>query len=101
MKKAKLIPWREVEKKLFTPEEIEEINRRVENKLALRALRDARKELGITQDALSIKSGIPRTTISKIENGKRNTSIYKLVQIANALGKDLQIAFVDKKTKED
>jgi len=101
MKKTKLIPWREVQKKYMSEEEIKEMDRKVEDKLALRALRDARKELGITQDALSIKSGIPRTTISKIENGKRNTSIYKLVQIANALGKDLQISFVDKKTKED
>lgn len=101
MKKTKLIPWREVQKKYMSEEEIKEMDRKVEDKLALRALRDARKELGITQDALSIKSRIPRTTISKIENGKRNTSINKLVQIANALGKDLQIAFVDKKTKED
>lgn len=101
MKKYKLIPWREVQNKLFTQKEREEIKKEVEEKLALRSLRDARGKLGITQEELALKSSIPRTTISKIENGKRNTSIYKLIQIANALGKDLQISFVDKKSKED
>lgn len=97
----KLIPWKDAEKKLFNPKERNTIHNQVEKKLALRALKDLRKNLGITQSTLSEKSGIPRTTISKIENGKRNTSIYKLVQIANALGKDLQISFVDKKVKEE
>ncbi len=101
MKKYKLIPWREVQKKYMTEKEIRYMNKKVEEKLALRSLRDTREELGITQEELALKSSIPRTTISKIENGKRNTSIYKLIQIANALGKDLQISFVDKKSKED
>lgn len=101
MKKYRLIPWEEVEQDLFNEQERKTMKQEVEEKLALRTLRDTRKELGITQDDLALKSGIPRTTISKIENGKRNTSIYKLIQIANALGKDLQISFVDKKSKED
>ncbi|HQA98743.1 MAG TPA: helix-turn-helix transcriptional regulator [Candidatus Dojkabacteria bacterium] len=100
MKKYKLVPWREVEKKLFTQEEIERIDRKVEDKLALRALRDLRNELSLTQEELAIKSGIPRTTISKVENGQRNISIYKLVQIANSVDRDLQISFVRKRNKK-
>ena len=100
MKKYKLIPWREVEKKLFTKEEIERIDRKVEDKLALRALRDIRNELSLTQEELAVKSGIPRTTISKVENGQRNISIYKLVQIANSVDRDLQISFVRKRNKK-
>ena len=100
MKKYKLIPWREVEKKLFTQEEIERIDRKVEDKLALRALKDLRNELHLTQEELAVKSGIPRTTISKVENGQMNISIYKLVQIANSVDRDLQISFVRKRNKK-
>ena len=100
MKKYKLVPWREVEKKLFTQEEKERIDRKLEDKQALRALRDLRNELSLTQEELAIKSGIPRTTISKVENGQRNVSIYKLVQIANSVDRDLQISFVRKRNKK-
>ena len=100
MKKYKLVPWREVEKKLFTQEEIERIDRKVEDKLALEALRDLRNELGLTQEELAMKSGIPRTTTSKVENGQRYISIYKLVQIANSVDRDLQISFVRKRNKK-
>jgi transcriptional regulator with XRE-family HTH domain len=43
-----------------------------------------------------LQNRIPRSTISKIESGKRNICFDKLVQIAEALGKDLEIRFVDK-----
>ena len=100
MKKTKLIPWREVQKKYMTDKEIEEMDKRVEDKLAIEALKDLRNELGLTQEELAVKSGIPRTTISKVENGQRNISIYKLVQIANSVDRDLQISFVRKRNKK-
>ena len=98
MKKGKLIPWEEVRKEMFTEEELRNIDKRAEKRIALRQLRELRERYNITQDTLSIKSGIPRSTISKIETGKRNVSIAKLIQIANALGKDLEIRFVDRKS---
>jgi DNA-binding XRE family transcriptional regulator len=97
MKKSKLIPWEDARKEWFTKEELKEQDRKIKERLALREIEELRKEYKLTQNQLSIKSGIPRSTINKIENGKRNVCFDKLVQIANALGKDLEIRFVDKK----
>ncbi len=97
MNKNKLIPWEEARKDWFTEEELIEQDKRIRQRLALREIQELREELNLTQSQLSIKSGIARTTISKIENGKRNVCFDKLVQIANALDKDLEIRFVDKK----
>ncbi|OGC44289.1 hypothetical protein A3J98_00555 [candidate division WS6 bacterium RIFOXYC1_FULL_33_10] len=97
MKKPILIPWEEARKEIFTEKEIEKQDLRIQERIALRQIRELRESFDLTQDTLSIKSGIPRSTISKIETGKRNVSIDKLIKIANALGKDLEIRFVDKK----
>jgi len=97
MKISKLIPWEDVRKEMFTKEELKEMDIKAEKRIALRQIRELRESFNLTQDTLSIKSGLPRSTISKIETGKRNVSIDKLIKIANALGKDLEIRFVDKK----
>ncbi len=96
MKKDKLIPWDEIKKEWFSQEEIKELDKKVEQRIALRKIEELRKGLNLTQESLSIKSGIPRSTISKIESGKRNVCFDKLIQIAEAMGKDLEIRFVDK-----
>ncbi len=50
----------------------------------LRAIRDRK---GLTQEALSIRCGIPREEISRIENGQaRNPTLGRLGAIAAALG---------------
>ena len=81
---------------MFSKKELQELDIKAEKRIALRQIRELRENYQITQDTLSIKSGVPRSTISKIETGKRNVSIEKLIKIANALGKDLEIRFVDK-----
>jgi DNA-binding XRE family transcriptional regulator len=96
MGKSKLIPWDNLKKEWFTKEEREKLDKKVEERIALRKIQELRKELNLTQKTLSVKSGIARSTISKIENGKRNVCFDKLVQIAEALDKDLEIRFVDK-----
>lgn len=96
MKDQKLIPLREAAKEWFSEEEIRELDKKVEERIALRKIQELRKKLNLTQEALSFKSGIARSTISKIESGKRNVCFDKLVQIAEALEKDLEIRFVDK-----
>jgi DNA-binding XRE family transcriptional regulator len=96
MDKSTLIPWDDLKKEWFTEEEREKLDKEVEERIALRKIQELRKELNLTQESLSIKSGIARTTISKIENGKRNVCFDKLVQIADALNKDLEIKFVDR-----
>jgi len=97
MNKSILIPWEDARKEMFTENELQELDIKAEKRIALRQIKELRESYNITQDTLSIKSGIPRSTISKIETGKRNVSIEKLIKIANALGKDLEIRFVDKK----
>ncbi len=99
MKKSKLIPWEEVRKEMFTKKELKELDIKAEKRIALRQIRELRESYNLTQDSLSIRSGIPRSTISKIETGKRNVSIAKLIQLAKALDKDLEIRFVDRKSK--
>lgn len=100
MKKEKLITLENFCKENFTSQEMEEIDVEAEKRIAIRQLKELRKKKNLTQDKLAIKSGLPRSTISRIETGKRNVSIAKLIQIANALGKDLEIRFVERKKKE-
>lgn len=44
-----------------------------------------RKEKGMVQLDIEIKSGISRADISKIEHGKKNVEIVTLIKIAEAL----------------
>lgn len=92
-----LIPLDEAKKDWFTKEEIEKLDRQIEQRLELKKLQRLRKRYNLTQKQLSKKTGIPRSTISKIENGKRNVSFDKLIKVADALNKDLVIKFVDRK----
>jgi len=48
-------------------------------------LKKLRKAAGITQLDLEIKSGIDRTHISKIEQGKLNIEFSTIVKLADAL----------------
>lgn len=57
----------------------------------LKSLKIARKEFGITQEELSQKTGIPRTTIAKIEAGFRNTTVSTMLDLAKAVNLDLKL----------
>ncbi|MES2198815.1 MAG: helix-turn-helix transcriptional regulator [Chlamydiota bacterium] len=52
-------------------------------------LKIARKKKGLSQRALSIKTGIPQNHISKIENGVVDLQTSSLIQIARALELEL------------
>lgn len=54
-----------------------------------KAVRSARKELGLSQEALGEFAELHRTYITDIERGERNPSLLVMVRIANALGKSL------------
>lgn len=97
MNKAKLIKWEVFRKEMFTEEELAKIDKEADKRIAIRRLKELREQNNLTQDTLAKKSGLPRSTISMIETGKRNVSISKLIQIANALDRDLEIRFVKKK----
>lgn len=54
-------------------------------------LKNARVESGLTQHQLAQKTGIPRTTISKIEAGFRNTTLNTLLDLSKAVNLDLKL----------
>ena len=61
----------------------------------VRALVEARKEKGLTQQELSQRTGINQADISKIENGKLSVSFKTMRKLADGLGKSLRIQLVD------
>ena len=50
-----------------------------------RALREIRKQRGISQEELGFESGYHRTYISMLERGKMNPSLRTLLSLASAL----------------
>ena len=58
--------------------------------LRIKALRSENK---ITQEELSNSSGVDKTYISEVENGKRNISVVNLEKIILALNKDFNSFF--------
>jgi DNA-binding XRE family transcriptional regulator len=49
------------------------------------AIRKARKELGLSQEALAIDAGLDRSYMGGIERGEHNISLVNVQKIANAL----------------
>ena len=49
-------------------------------------IRQRRKELGLSQEALSFKAGLHRNYISDIERGLKSPSLRVIVKLADALG---------------
>lgn len=57
-------------------------------------IKEIRNEKGMSQEELSVKSGISRTIISGLESGTRtNTSADTLLKIADALGVGVEEIF--------
>jgi transcriptional regulator with XRE-family HTH domain len=58
-----------------------------------RSLREIRKQRGMTLSAASEKTGLPVSTLSKIENNRMSLSYDKLLRICNALDADIAELF--------
>jgi transcriptional regulator with XRE-family HTH domain len=54
-----------------------------------KAVRDLRHERGLSQRELALRMEVPRTYISKIENGKAQPTLASLERLARALGADI------------
>ena len=80
--------WEEVEKELFTPEEIAASDFRVE---LICALIEARKEKGITQKELEEMAGIKQSAIARVERGDSNPKVSTLTRLLTPLGKRLAV----------
>jgi len=59
------------------------------------ALKQLRKEAGITQQELAHKLHTQKTAISRLENHSEDILLSTLFKIAHALGKKVDINFVD------
>lgn len=92
MSKSKISPkgssWDELEKQLFTPQEISESKVRV---AIINEMINAREENGITQKQLEAMSGIKQPVISRMEQGITDPQLSTVLKILNSLGKTLQI----------
>ncbi|WP_130439529.1 helix-turn-helix transcriptional regulator [Streptomyces sp. BK239] len=55
------------------------------------AVREARVQLGWSQERLSVESGLDRTYVSGLERGKRNPSLLTQARLADALGTPLYV----------
>lgn len=56
------------------------------------AIRKARKALNITQEDLSLQTGISRTTIRAIEQGKQTAHLGLVLQLCRDLGLRLTLS---------
>jgi transcriptional regulator with XRE-family HTH domain len=54
-------------------------------------VRNARQAASLSQDALAEASGVPRSTIARIERGEQEPRISTLLSIAGALGIQLEV----------
>ena len=88
----KFTRWSDVEKELFTPEEISE------NKLKVALIGElvkARKEKGITQRELETLSGVKQPVIARVENGNTTPNLSTILKILQPLGKTLAIVPIE------
>jgi len=58
------------------------------------AIRALRKEKGIAQERLALKSGLNRGYYGDVERGERNVSLANILKIADALEVPASVIFV-------
>ena len=80
--------WHDVEREIFTPEEIAQSNVRV---AIMGELIKARRDRGISQRKLEEMTGIKQSVIARMETGKSSPKLETIVKILFALGKTFVI----------
>ena len=86
--------WEDVERELFTPEEIAESDLRV---ALIGELIRARQEQGISQKRLEEMSGVKQPIIARMEKGHTVPNLDTLIKVLVPLGKTLAIVPIDSK----
>ena len=85
--------WEELQKELFTPEEIAASNLRV---ALIGELIKARQEKGISQKKLEELSGVKQPIIARMEKGSTSPQIATILKVLAPLGKTLAIVPLQK-----
>jgi len=80
--------WDELQKELFTPEEIATSNLRV---ALIGELIKARQEKGISQKKLEELSGVKQPIIARMEKGSTSPQLETVLRVLAPLGKTLAI----------
>ena len=62
-------------------------------------LKKYRVALGLSQETFSERAGLLRTYISSVECGKRSISLDNIQKIADALGIDTYLLFIEEKSQ--
>ena len=92
MSKTKISPrgssWDDLEKQLFTPEQIAESDARV---AIINEMIRAREEEGITQKQLEVMSGVKQPVISRMEKGNVDPQLSTVLKLLSSLGKTIKI----------
>lgn len=92
MSKAKISPrgssWDDLEKQLFTPEQIAESDARV---AIINEMIRAREAEGITQKQLEVMSGVKQPVISRMEKGNVDPQLSTVLKLLTSLGKTIKI----------
>ena len=86
--------WDELEKEIYTPEEIAESRLRV---ALISELIKARQEQGISQKQLEELSGVKQPIISRMEKGSTSTQLETFLKVLAPLGKTLAIVPIEEK----
>ncbi len=89
--------WSEVEKEIFTPEEIAASNLRV---ALIGELIMARKEKGLTQKKLEEMSGVKQPIIARMEKGLTSPQIGTVLKVLASLGKTLTVVPIEDVVKK-
>jgi predicted transcriptional regulator len=84
--------WDELQKELFTPEEIAASNLRV---ALIGELIKARQEQGLSQRKLEELSGVKQPIIARMERGVTSPQLDTILRILAPLGKTLAIVPLD------
>jgi DNA-binding XRE family transcriptional regulator len=81
--------------KKYSKKNLEKINKRADEIIALMKLRKRREELGLSQYELEEASGVSRRTIIQIEKGRRIPNLETLFQLSDSLKMQISIDFYD------
>ena len=90
-----LLSWDEIERELFTPDEIAASNLRVS---IMTELTRARNEMNISQRDLEELSGVKQPIISRMEAGITSPQLDTVLKVLAPLGKTLYIGDIAKQT---
>ena len=85
--------WEELEREIFTPEEIAASELRVSMMVEFAR---ARREKGITQQKLEALSGVRQPVIARIEKGRISPQLDTMLKLLAPLGKTLCMCDIPK-----